>query len=343
MESTDLNCSVKALPSLGAVRCSCTTVAQQSHHSRTTIAQELQSSKIHEQRSKDLPNASSLRSGAMPTCSPGRLRARVFSCRVKEEEASPPISLQPPPIACGMELSRPAAVTRRPRPWKGGDGHLLTFAIAYSPDDTHALIGYSDTTAKVWCRRSGKLILTLQGHRGAVTSTTFSSSHPPHRALTGSSDTTAKLWCLVSGKCLLTLQGHHRAVVSVASASDCSKALTGSADCTVKLWCTETGVRLQSFAGGWSNVMAVTFLPCSAVAFLVLLREDTSTLAVVCDAMAVVCDAIATTTTTTTVPLHGFVHSISFRCKFSKRGDRVIVKRWDSALEVWCARTGARE
>ena len=65
------------------------------------------------------------------------------------------------------------------------------------------LSGSNDHTLRVCDARSGKCLLSLQGHTKAVTACTWSPDS--QRVLSGSHDHTLRMWDAQSGKCLLTL------------------------------------------------------------------------------------------------------------------------------------------
>jgi WD40 repeat protein len=74
--------------------------------------------------------------------------------------------------------------------------------VAVTPDGGQAISGSSDKTLKVWDLKTGKLVRTLEGHRGWVwaVAVTPEGGH----AISGSYDRTLKVWELDSGRCLAT-------------------------------------------------------------------------------------------------------------------------------------------
>ena len=63
-------------------------------------------------------------------------------------------------------------------------------SAVFSPDGGRILTASNDNTPRLW-DRDGKLLATLQGHTGDVTSAVFA---PRGRILTASTDGTARLW-----------------------------------------------------------------------------------------------------------------------------------------------------
>jgi WD40 repeat protein/predicted Ser/Thr protein kinase len=175
-------------------------------------------------------------------------------------------------------------------------------AVRYSPDGRSVDPNIeNDPTAKVWDAGGGMEVLTLGGHKGAVTSVDFSadgrwvvsgsfdgtarvwdirtgqviSSVGGHGArirsvaflpdgkqfVTGSFDGTASVWDVASREERHKLEGHTAEVFSVAVSRDGRRIATGSWDGTVKLWNAVTGTLLPTFLDRGAKVFAVAFSP----------------------------------------------------------------------------------
>jgi WD40 repeat protein len=104
-----------------------------------------------------------------------------------------------------------------------------------------------DGTLKLWEAGSGRLLRTLEGHSGEVTSVGFSPDGAT--VVSGYSEDTVKLWDARSGSLLRTLEGHSVAVTSVAFSPDGTMVVSGSADNTLKLWDASNGDCLDTFTG----------------------------------------------------------------------------------------------
>ncbi len=125
-------------------------------------------------------------------------------------------------------------------------GHWqCVWLVAFSPEGRYLASGGGDNTIKVWQVASGKLLRTLKGHSGYVSSVAFS---PDGRHLaSGSWDNTIKVWQVASGELLRTLKGHSGWVHSVAFSPDGRYLASGSFDATVKMWDVESGKSLATF------------------------------------------------------------------------------------------------
>jgi WD40 repeat protein len=85
---------------------------------------------------------------------------------------------------------------------------------------------------------NGKLVHTLKGHTGDVTSIAFNATGS--RMLSGSCDCTVSVWDILQNVCLYSLTGHELKVTSVSWSSDESKVASGSEDLTIRIWSLET-------------------------------------------------------------------------------------------------------
>jgi WD40 repeat protein/class 3 adenylate cyclase len=101
-----------------------------------------------------------------------------------------------------------------------------------SPDGTRLLTGHLDGSAYIWDVRTGRRLLELSGHEGAVAPVSFS---PDGKlALTASEDSTARLWDAATGRVLAVLAGHGGPVASAMFTPDGRFVVTASRD--VRVW-----------------------------------------------------------------------------------------------------------
>jgi WD40 repeat protein len=106
---------------------------------------------------------------------------------------------------------------------------------SFSPDGAQILGGGTlDGAVRVWDAASGKELLVLDGHEGAVYAAAFSPDGT--RIVSGSEDDTARVWDAVSGKELFVLPGHKDGVSSAAFSPDGARIISGSYDGTVRVW-----------------------------------------------------------------------------------------------------------
>ena len=86
---------------------------------------------------------------------------------------------------------------------------------------------------------SGKELLKLQGHTGAVRSVFMSADGT--RVISGSTDKSIRIWDAASGKELSRLEGHTNVVMSVCMSTDGTRVISGSYDKTVRIWDAASG------------------------------------------------------------------------------------------------------
>jgi WD40 repeat protein len=129
--------------------------------------------------------------------------------------------------------------------------------VAFSPDGTRTSTACDDHRVRLWEARTGRLLLTLEGHTNGVSSVAWSADG--ERLATGSSDATARVWEAGTGRLLLTLEGHKNGVHSVAWSADGERLATGSDDATARVWEAGTGRLLLTLEGHTNGVSSVAW------------------------------------------------------------------------------------
>ena len=133
-------------------------------------------------------------------------------------------------------------------------------SVAFAPDGkTLAASASDDGAIKLWDARSGQLLNTLNGHKGEVTSVTYS---PDGKTLaSGGYDSAIKLWDARSGQLLNTLNWHKRGISSLAYSPDGKTLASGGYDCMIKLWDARANQPLNTLNGHEEGVFSVAFAP----------------------------------------------------------------------------------
>ena len=147
-------------------------------------------------------------------------------------------------------------------------GHTAPVTSAmFSADGTRVVTSSADMTAKVWevpsakpegVAKAGNELLTLKGHRGAVTTASFRADGA--RIVTASVDKTVKVWevplarlegVAKTGTAVLTLKGHPSFISAASYSPDGARILTVSG--TALVWDANTdpeALTLRGHAGG---------------------------------------------------------------------------------------------
>ena len=114
-------------------------------------------------------------------------------------------------------------------------------AIAMSPDGSRFATTGEDGTATVWETNTGKRLLTLRGHEGAVNGIAFS----PNGSLlaTTGDDRTVRLWDAASGRQMHVMRGHRDLVLGASFSPDGRLLATSSQDGTVRIWDVAAGTQ----------------------------------------------------------------------------------------------------
>jgi WD40 repeat protein len=106
--------------------------------------------------------------------------------------------------------------------------------VALSPDGKLLATGHNHREIRLWEVRTGKQLLTLEGHTGWVWSVAWSPDG--HTLISGGDDNTVRLWDVRDGKCLKVLHGHTQIVLSVGISPDGQIIASGSQDQTGFNW-----------------------------------------------------------------------------------------------------------
>ncbi len=140
-------------------------------------------------------------------------------------------------------------------------------SASFSPDGNYFVTASCETLLYSQCAEpslvlrdttTGNVTMSLQGHSGWVTSTSFS---PDGRFLvTSSEDKTANVWDLTEGIIRFQLLGHTSAVNRSRFSADGSQVITASNDGTVIIWDASTGSILHRYEGSndWVTDVAIS-------------------------------------------------------------------------------------
>jgi WD40 repeat protein len=202
-------------------------------------------------------------------------------------------------------------------------GHESTVhSVAVTSDNTRAVTGSADATARVWNLKTGVLERVLEGgHKDLVSSVAVTTS--TGLAVTGSWDGIARVFDLKTGAKLRELTGHTSDINGVAVSPDGNRVVTTSQDQTARIWDINTGAELFQLRGHTGFVQSV----------------------------AVTKDGVVTGSSDTTVRIWdlntgsevkvlkghlGTVHSVAV----TPDGNRLLTGSWDNTARLWDLKTG---
>jgi WD40 repeat protein len=145
------------------------------------------------------------------------------------------------------------------------DAPLVPLRGYFSPDGKRLAVAFIDQTVRLWDTATGKEILTLQGHDGAISDLCFG---PDGRCLaTASLDKTVKVWNAATGEEIRTFQMPDAALAVCFSPDGNSLAIGGGkADNiltpgTITLWNVQSAQQIGSLEGHGGAVQSVCFSP----------------------------------------------------------------------------------
>ncbi|HEX5751644.1 MAG TPA: TIR domain-containing protein [Archangium sp.] len=196
-------------------------------------------------------------------------------------------------------------------------------AADFNAEGTLAVTTGDDGTARLWDTDSGRLLLSLSGHTGAVLGATFSPNGS--RIATTSDDGTARLWDVATGRLLATFSGHTGEVWSANFSPDGARVATASTDGTARLWDAASGRLLVTLSGHSGEVWIAQFSPDGA-------RVATAST----DGTARLWDAASGRPLVT---LSGHTSLVS-DASFSPDGARVATASMDGTARLWDAASG---
>jgi eukaryotic-like serine/threonine-protein kinase len=137
--------------------------------------------------------------------------------------------------------------------------NAMVFTAVQDNDTLGAAFALFDGTLNVWEAKTGREMLTIKGHKGALMSAAFS---PDGSRLASSGvDGTVKIWDAATGRETLALHGHTGVVRSVVFSPEGSRLASASADRTVKVWDATTGQETLTLKGHTGAVTSVAFSP----------------------------------------------------------------------------------
>jgi WD40 repeat protein len=154
-----------------------------------------------------------------------------------------------------------------------------TFALAFSPDGRHLVMGGADRVVSVWDAATGRAVGTLGAHDRQIRGLNF--SRDGRLLASASAEGTVKIWDAAR----LTEKQEPLAVVRTRTSweilndslsPDGKHLVTGGVDRTVKVWDLTTGREVQSFSGHSGEVCTATYSPDPEGRWIASAGEDST-------------------------------------------------------------------
>ena len=120
---------------------------------------------------------------------------------------------------------------------------------------SHIVSGWLDHTVRVWNDATGREVLELEGHTGAVSAVCV--TRDGQHVASGSFDHTIRTWDLATGREVRRLEGHTGALTAVCVTAEDRHVVSGSFDHSVRIWEFATGREVLSLEGHTDAVSAV--------------------------------------------------------------------------------------
>ncbi len=133
----------------------------------------------------------------------------------------------------------------------------FTAASFLSADGKKLITASKDNAVKVRDAVSGKMLFSLEGHKGFITSARFSGDG--EKIITASMDSTAKIWNAKNGELIFTLAGHTDYLIDGSFSPTGKKVVTTSADLTSGIWDPVTGEQHVALKGKTNHVDGARF------------------------------------------------------------------------------------
>ena len=192
-----------------------------------------------------------------------------------------------------------------------------------SPDGARIVSASADNLVRVWDAKTGKALLTMEGHKDGVNSAMYSPDGA--RIVSASADNAVRVWDAKTGKALLTMEGHKDEVRSAMYSLDGRRIVSTSSDCTGRVWDAKTGTAMLTLEGHTGVVKSAMYSPDGA-------RIATASW----DGTVRVWDA---KTGKVLLTLAGHKDPVN-SAMFSPNGARIATASWDGTVRVWDAKTG---
>jgi len=138
-----------------------------------------------------------------------------------------------------------------------GHNSSVGLAVTFSPDGQWLATPHGDGLIRIWSVEAGRIVQTLEGHRGLVFGVKFSPDGT--RLASGGIDHSVRLWQLGVRPTGEIIGRHNGPVYDVAFSPDGTHLVSGSLDTTARLWDLEHREEVHRFRGHSDRVWRISF------------------------------------------------------------------------------------
>ncbi len=133
-------------------------------------------------------------------------------------------------------------------------------SLAYSPDGRQLAAGFEDHDVRIWETATGRVVLPLRGHFGAVRALAFSPDG--WQLASASADRTVKIWDATADRRTIPFYDRQigaAGISSIAFSPDGRWLASASSDLAVRIWDTTTALVAQTLRGHTDDIASVAF------------------------------------------------------------------------------------